>query len=246
MENIRDLTLAELVNRDSGVAVVFDHYHLDFCCQGKRTLAEAVEAGGLNLETIIREVENRLSHPVDEVSDRYESMSPERLVELIEQRHHEPTRETIPVITARMQKVAGKHGTRHPELQEMALVWEALADELTAHMEKEELVLFPYLRRLAESNRTGLFHLLPVVPVLNRPVGRLEIEHRHAGSYLDELRALSLDYSPPEDACMNYQQLFRELEAFEVDLHKHVHLENNVLFPKGLELERKLLVEATR
>jgi len=107
-------------------------------------------------------------------------------------------------------------------------------------------VLFPYLRRLAESNRTGLFHLLPVVPVLNRPVGRLEIEHRHAGSYLDELRALSLDYSPPEDACMNYQQLFRELEAFEVDLHKHVHLENNVLFPKGLELERKLLVEATR
>ena len=240
MENIRTLTLADLVSRDTGVAAVFERYHLDYCCKGKRTLADAATSAGINLDELARLVESRLAHPVDEVADRYTAMPPDHLSDLIEQRHHNYVRDMIPTISAHITKVAEKHGVRHPELNDMAAVWKRLANELTAHMEKEEVVLFPYIRRMTEVKRNGRYHLLPVVPVLQKPVRTLEREHERTGYLLEELRNLSLDFSPPEDACATYQLTFRELEAFEADLHRHIHLENNILFPRARTLEQSL------
>ena len=240
MENIRTLTLADLVNRDTGVATVFERYHLDYCCKGKRTLADAATSAGIDLDELARLVESRLAHPVDEVADRFSVMPPDHLSDLIEQRHHGYVRDMIPTITAHITKVAAKHGARHPELNEMAAVWRQLAEELTAHMEKEEVVLFPYIRRMVEVKRNGRYHLLPVVPVLNRPMRKLERDHARTGALLDELRDLSLDFAPPEDACATYELTFRELAAFEADLHRHIHLENNILFPRAGALEQSL------
>jgi regulator of cell morphogenesis and NO signaling len=240
MENIRTLTLADLVTRDAGIAAVFEHYHLDYCCKGKRTLADAATTAGLDLDELTKQVESRLAHPVDEVADHYVPTAPDDLADHIEQHHHRYVRDMIPAITAHMTKVAAKHGERHPELTAMAAVWHRLADELTAHMEKEEVVLFPYIRRMMEVRRNGRYHLLPVVPVLQKPVRTLEREHEMTGYLLEELRNLSLDFSPPEDACTTYQLTFRELEAFEENLHQHIHLENNILFPRARTLEQSL------
>jgi regulator of cell morphogenesis and NO signaling len=240
MDNIRNLTLADLVSRDTGVAAVFERYHLDYCCKGKRTLADAATSAGLDLDELARQVESRLAHPVDEVADRFTAMAPDQLADLIEQRHHRYVRDMIPTITAHMTKVAAKHGKRHPELNSMAAIWQRLANELTAHMEKEEVVFFPYIRRMMDVKRNGRYHLLPVVPVLTRPVRSLERDHERTGTLLDELRNLSLDFAPPEDACMTYQLTFRELAAFETDLHRHIHLENNILFPQARTLEQRL------
>jgi regulator of cell morphogenesis and NO signaling len=240
MEDIRTQTLADLVTRETGVASVFERYHLDYCCKGKRTLADAATSAGLDLDELARQVESRLSHPVDEVADRFSAMPLDHLADLIEQRHHRYVRDMIPTITTHLAKVSAKHGKRHPELNEMAAIWQRLAGELTAHLEKEEVVLFPYIRRMVEVRRNGRYHLLPVVPVLNKPVRTLERDHERTGLLLDELRDHSLDFAPPEDACMTYQLTFKELEAFETDLHRHLHLENNILFPRARTLEQSL------
>jgi len=156
-----------------------------------------------------------------------------RLIDYIVTTHHTYVRTALPVITRYLAKLVDVHGQRHPELERAAAAFSLLSSDLTFHMLKEEHVLFPYLREL------GAGHTLssPFGSVEN-PISMMEREHRQAGDELRVIRELTNGYTPPDDGCTTYRVCFAELAAFERDLHRHVHLENNVLFPKAIELER--------
>jgi regulator of cell morphogenesis and NO signaling len=149
-------------------------------------------------------------------------------------------REHTPVIAAYLDKLVSRHGERHPELAQVRAIFTSLAEEMAAHMMKEENILFPFIELLAVSSRKG--GRLPAGPfgtVLN-PVRMMEEDHREAGEMLAQLRTLTNGYTPPDDGCTTYRLCFKELADFEADLHRHIHLENSVLFPQAVDVERRL------
>jgi regulator of cell morphogenesis and NO signaling len=147
----------------------------------------------------------------------------------------------IPMLTAHTQKVAEKHGENNTNLVRIAKLWQEVAAELTQHMFKEENILFPYIKRLMNAERQGDKIFMPRQAFISNPIRVMELEHDRAGELLKEIRALSDDYTPPLTACTTYRLSFNELREFEEDLHRHIHLENNLLFPKAIALEGSLL-----
>ena len=140
---------------------------------------------------------------------------------------------------AHTRKVAEVHGDHHPEVREIAQRFDLVVADLTAHMAKEERMLFPYISRLSAAARGGELPVAPFGTIAN-PIGMMEIEHKNAGDHLAAIRTLSAGFVPPSDACTTFKVTYQELQAFEADLHRHVHLENNILFPRALDLEREL------
>ncbi|RMH76286.1 MAG: iron-sulfur cluster repair di-iron protein, partial [Calditrichaeota bacterium] len=149
-------------------------------------------------------------------------------------------RESIPLLREYTAKVARVHGDAHPEMVEIARCFEELAQEMEQHMMKEEQVLFPYIKQMVVAEKQG--RLLPPPPfgTVQNPIRMMEMEHDRAGELMKQIRKLSRDFSPPEDACNTYRVTYHKLEEFEADLHQHVHLENNILFPGAIALEEKL------
>jgi regulator of cell morphogenesis and NO signaling len=164
------------------------------------------------------------------------------LIQHILDRYHAPLRQDLPQLSRMSQKVADVHGGRHPELKRMAEVYSALRAELEPHLRKEEQVLFPFLATLegADAGRH------PLMGAAEHPIGAMQMEHENAGAALEKLRQLSGGYRLPEDACNTWRGLYHGLEQLERDLHEHIHLENNALFPHALEIERALLQGAGR
>jgi regulator of cell morphogenesis and NO signaling len=147
----------------------------------------------------------------------------------------------LPVIFAHSQKVSEVHGKNHPEVIEIAKLFEAVHDELSSHLMKEEKMLFPVILHLAELEKTGSKMEVSPFGSIENPINVMEREHVEAGEGLYKIRELSSNYNPPEDACTTYKVLYQELDEFENDLHTHIHLENNILFPQAIELEKKLM-----
>lgn len=241
MKNLQTLTLAELVNSDTSAAVFFERYQLDFCCNGKRTLEEACTEKGLNVEQISKELRDQLSTASDRQGQTFDRMSLTELSGHIEDQHHAYVRQMIPVLIGHTKKVADRHGGNNPNLVVIADLWAALAQELTQHMYKEENILFPYVRRLEEADKTRRADLLPQKAFISHPIQVMELEHDKAGEITKKIRELSNQFTPPLMACTTYRLSFRELKEFEADLHQHIHLENNILFPKAIRLEEQLL-----
>ena len=230
-------TIGEIVAQDYRAASIFKRHGIDFCCGGKRSVADACIEKGLDLTTIEQEL-SELNRQPSPLQMSYQDWSADFLTDYIVNRHHAYVRKTIPEITAYAEKVAKVHGKRHPETVEMFYNWKALAGELEPHLMKEENILFPYIKKLAKAEENQ--PLRPPFGTVQNPVHMMEIEHDDAGELMRTIRTLSSDFTPPEDACTTYRVLFSLLEAFEGDLHEHIHLENNVLFPKAIELEAKL------
>lgn len=229
-------TLADIVKNDFRSAAVLSEYKLDFCCKGGRTMKEACETRGINpIEVLARIEEVCLSSVVEE---NYNNQNLEELTQHIVEKHHEFVRRTAPVITAHLNKVARVHGQNHPEVVSVAHLFEKIKTDLEDHLIKEELVLFPYIRSLAADGTPP--HHYPFNSVA-MPVRNMMTEHEMAGEDMEEIRLLTGDYVPPEDACTTYRIAYKELEEFEADLHKHVHLENNILFPRAVELEKQYI-----
>jgi regulator of cell morphogenesis and NO signaling len=159
------------------------------------------------------------------------------LVAHIQGTHHVYTREAIARIPRLIEKVVAAHGANHPELRRIETVFAGLAQELAMHMMKEEMVLFPHVVRMEEASLAGEPALPPPFGTVRNPVRMMEHEHDSAGAALRELRSLSSDYSAPADGCLTYRTLYGAMAEFEADLHQHIHLENNVLFPRAVELE---------
>ena len=230
-----DTSVREIVAEDFRTAAVFERFGIDFCCGGQRTLREACRERKVNPADVLREVSAACERR-DQASPRFADWPPDALITYIVAQHHAYVRRALPVIVRHTRKVVASHGEAHPELNKIALIFEKVAEEMTSHMAKEEGVLFPYISKLAAS--VGLGEPIPAAPfgTIEQPIAVMEYEHDEAGRAMELIRELSRNYSLPAGACNTYAACFQELEEFERDLHVHVHLENNVLFPKARAL----------
>jgi regulator of cell morphogenesis and NO signaling len=219
---------------------VFEKLGIDFCCGGKRPLTEACNATGVALTDVVDQLEQAEQAIREGREAAAKNWSPSPMGEIINQiltRHHAYVREESPRIQQLLDKVSSKHGENHPELLQVRELFSALIGELMVHLMKEEQILFPYILRMEESQISGE----PLPPscfgTVRNPIQMMCMEHDSAGEILKQIHQQSNDLKPPADACMSYQAVYRDLLAFEADLHQHIHLENNVLFPKALAME---------
>jgi regulator of cell morphogenesis and NO signaling len=237
MSAIAEKTVRELALENSSATRIFEKLGIDYCCGGNKPLEEACQEAGLSFEEVQRELDSaqQQSQPVSRDWQR-ESLS--ELIAHINATHHKFVRTEITRLGPLFEKVCGVHGKNHPELLHIHALFRGLAQELTSHMMKEEMVLFPAVVRMEEAVTEGE----PILPApfgsFANPVAMMEYEHDSAGDALRAIRAGSNGYVAPEGACASYQALYRALAEFEADLHQHIHLENNILFPRALQMER--------
>ena len=225
--------LKDIVRRDFRAAAILDRHRLDYCCGGSVSLGEGCQQRGVNVDQVIGELD-----ALNPSSREPSADDPIALIGHIVNRHHAYVRESLPIIQQHLAKVVAAHGARHAELALIQLQFSGIADELLQHLIKEEQVLFPYIESLARAVQGGP-HPPDIFGTVQNPIRMMEIEHQEAGDGMAAIGELSGQYEVPEDACATYRLLFEELDAFERDLHTHVHLENNVLFPAAIELEGK-------
>jgi len=228
MTNLAEQTLAAIVTGNHQAVPVLEKYHLDFCCKGKRTLAEACTEKGLTIETLLKELEGADTPAKNHLP--FTEMTAEQLIGYILIHHHFYVKQSMPTIEAHLEKVASKHGERFPYMKKVFQLFSAIKEEMTIHMQKEEMVLFPRIKEI-EHVFSNEQKIKLAGGYINAPVSMMEMEHEHAGEMLYEIRQLTGNYTPPEDACTTFKVSLAELKEFEEDLHRHVHLENNVLFP---------------
>ena len=233
MNVLASKTLAQIVTNNHKAASIFEKHHLDFCCKGKRTLEQACSESDIKIEEVIEQLEK-----VGETNGsktNYNELSLAQLSEHIVSTHHNYVKNEMPALHGYLQKVASKHGDRHPEMNKVFQIFVAVKEEMEFHMQKEEMVLFPRIKDIENQIQEGKKVVINS-SYLQSPINMMEQEHDHAGSMLAEIRNLTNNYTPPADACTTYQLSFASLQAFELDLHHHVHLENNILFPKALKM----------
>ncbi len=233
-------TIGELVAKDFRKAQVFKKYGIDFCCGGKKSISQVCEEKGLDPEVVEREL-NALPEAKAVAQNDFDSWDLSFLADYIVNIHHKYVRENIPALYEYTSKIARVHGANHPELLQVAKHFTNVANELESHMPKEERVLFPFIKQLNEAKQKGEKLERPAFGSIQNPINMMEMEHEAAGGELEAIRALTNDFTLPEDACATYQVAFAKLQEFEEDLHRHIHLENNILFPKALELEKEVL-----
>jgi len=240
-ENITDLTLSEIVTNNYKSAAIFEKYGIDFCCHGKISISEACEKRGVNAEEVLSQLEKLNENISGKKEEQYNQWGLDFLTDYIINVHHKYVRDMIPVISAHAEKVASKHGENHPEIIRIANNFSIVYKDLKQHMMKEEQLLFPYIKYLVEvKNKSGKPEQ-PFFGTIKNPIQMMEAEHESAGNLLFEIGRISSGYTPPADACNTFKVFYQELKEFEEDLHKHVHLENNILFPRSIELESKLI-----
>lgn len=227
--------LGDLVTQAPGRIPVLESFGLDYCCGGQRSLAEACEQAGVDVIAVSAAIAE--SDAVgDDSSVDWASLGLRDLTDHIEETHHTYMHSALPNVTALVNKVAEVHGPNHPELLEVREVYGELLAEISDHLMKEEQVLFPLCRELAEATEARAFHCGSV----GNPIRVMNYEHDSAGELLARLRQLTGDYTPPADACTSYQAMLAGLAELEGDLHLHIHKENNLLFPMALQREAEL------
>jgi regulator of cell morphogenesis and NO signaling len=233
-----DSSVSEIVADDFRAAAVFERFGIDFCCGGRRTLREACRDRKLDPLDVLVEVGVACERR-DPSTPRFADWPADALITYIVDHHHNYVRRVLPAIVAHTRKVASSHGAARPELQEIAEIFAEVAEEMNAHMAKEERVLFPHINKLAAARRLGA--PVPAGPFgsIENPIAAMEHEHDDAGQAMARIRELSRNYMLPDGACTTYATCLLELEEFERDLHLHVHLENNVLFPKARTLAQE-------
>ena len=227
--------VATLVTEDYRTADVFRRYGMDFCCGGKKPIAEVCEKKGIDPNEVVKELEHVMVQPAAGMP-RFRDWSAELLIDYIKQNHHTYVRSAIPRIAQWINKVAQRHGHDRPENIEIAKLFEELAGAMMTHLEKEENEQFPLVEAVLEKHKNNEAPDEKQREDLKRLHRELESEHEHAGDTMAKIAELSNQFTPPEWACPTYQLAYKELQDFEQDLHQHVHLENNLLFPKATQL----------
>ena len=220
---------------------LFEKLRIDYCCGGHRPLAEACASAGVDVGEVM-EMLAGATQSEDAAAPDFQNASLPELITHILETHHVFTKSEMERLQSLTDKVIGAHGANHPELLHLRELWQALCADLKPHMFKEEQILFPYMIALAQAaDHKWAAPFAPFGTVKN-PIRMMMMEHDTAGEILRELRALTSDYKAPADACISYQTLYQALENFERDLHQHIHLENNILFPKAADMESTLNV----
>ena len=238
MNMITEKTIRELALENAGATRVFEELGIDYCCGGNRTLTQACCAASISIDRVLESLEAaQHSSPAGPKNRDWQAAPLDGLVSHITNTHHKHTREEITRLAPLFAKVCSVHGANHPELFELRDIFAGLSQELTAHLMKEEMVLFPYIIRMEEAVTEKSPILPPPFGTVRNPVSMMVHEHDSAGSALRALREISHGYAAPPDACVSFQTLYKALGDFESDLHQHIHLENNILFPRAIEME---------
>ena len=232
-------TVGKLVAEDYRKAKVFKKFGIDFCCGGAVSIEKACSVYGADMDKVVSELEaldlNDLNPDVD-----YNNWPLERLLNHIIDEHHSYVREAIPVVSQFVNRVKTVHGENKPNVAEIADIFNVVAEELLSHLEKEEQILFPYFRHLLEvENGTELNQ--PHFGTAKNPINVMMTEHDDAGDAMMKIEELTKNYTPPKGACATHQVSYSYLKEFFEDLIQHVHLENNILFPKMIALENRLV-----
>ncbi len=227
--------VGDIVRSHFQTVKIFDNYQIDFCCGGKQSIREACEKQSLDPNEVIEKLEAAIKTPAD--APEFDKMPLGELIQYILENHHSYVREQIPMISKFLVKIEEVHGNKHPEIKMINFHYNESVKQLTAHMEKEETVLFPFIEKLVMLKSGEL------TPSWNKisaeeTISSLIQEHENEGARFEEISRLTLSYQPPQGACNTFRAAYQNLQAFEKDLHRHVHLENNILFPKAIQLEQ--------
>ncbi|MGB8705302.1 MAG: iron-sulfur cluster repair di-iron protein [Gillisia sp.] len=238
MKNILEKTIGQIVAEDYRTAQVFKNHKIDFCCSGNRSLEKACSKKNLDLQQLVKEIQAVSEDSTPQKMD-FKAWPLDLLAEYIEKTHHRYVEERIPIIKPDLEKLCRVHGHNHPELLEITKLFNSSAGELAAHMKKEELVLFPAIKKMVKARESGKPLEKPGFGTVKNPIQMMMAEHTVEGERFQKIDELSDHYTPPADACNTYRVTFSLLQDFENDLHRHIHLENNILFPKAAELEKQ-------
>ena len=231
-------TLGEIVKKDLRNAEVFKRLGLDFCCGGKKSLEKACKEKGLDMQQVKAELEKACKVSSALPSHDFNSWSITFLTDYIVNVHHAYVNQNMPMLQDLSNKVSEHHGKTHHELWEINNKVEEMINELKVHMKKEEQILFPYIKQLESSKINGQVPPHSFGTII-QPISVMENDHDIVGKLAEDIRALTDNYTLPQNACNSYALLFKKLEDFENDLHLHIHLENNILFPKAIEMEKR-------
>jgi regulator of cell morphogenesis and NO signaling len=237
MENLKNKTIGSFVAEDFRTAAVFSKYKIDFCCKGNRTVTEVCEKQNIDaddlLQNVLQVVQSENSGSID-----FNSWPLDLLADFIEKTHHRYVEEKMNVLLPFLDKLCKVHGANHPELFKINELFIGCAGELSQHMKKEELILFPFVKRMVKTKESDGVLSQPSFGTVSNPIAMMMHEHDNEGERFREIAELTNNYTPPADACTTYRVTFAMLKEFEADLHKHIHLENNILFPKAVTLEK--------
>ncbi|MFL1011051.1 iron-sulfur cluster repair di-iron protein [Flavisericum labens] len=238
LSNNAQKQIGQYVADDYRTAAIFSKYGIDFCCKGNRTIEEVCTKKNIDANQLLGELETLLNSKTNQSID-YNSWPMDLLVDYIEKKHHRYVEEKIPVLRQFLDKLCRVHGERHRELFEINELFIASAKELSAHMKKEELILFPFVKKMASavSSQSGVEE--PYFGTVENPIAMMMQEHDNEGERFRKIAELTNNYNPPADACNTYRVTYAMLDEFEKDLHLHIHLENNILFPKAVKLEQQ-------
>ena len=228
---MKDKTVGEIVSDDIRTANVFKKYGLDFCCGGGEKLKIACSDKNINIDDLMADLKVAIKD--EKLLMDFQKMPLDKLVDYIFQKHHTFIYENARPTAEFIQKVASVHGANYPETIEISTLYMSLMDELHSHMMKEERILFPYIKQLVQQPvNNGAF--------INGPISVMMTEHDQAGTILKKMNSLSNNYQAPSDGCNTFKAAYASIKSMEEDIYLHIHLENNILFPKALELEEKL------
>ena len=236
-------TVRELAVEIPNATRVFEQFGIDYCCGGKRSLNEACTAANLPIAEVTKAL-SAAAKTSGSGDGHLQSGSLAELIDHIVKTHHKFTREESARLKKLLDKVCSVHGKNHPELQDIRETFFGLEQELMLHLMKEENVLFPYIVRTEEASFQNDQPLPAPFGTVQNPVRMMMQEHDGAGEALRHIRQASRDFTAPDDACISYQTLYQALAGFEADLHQHIHLENNILFPRAIEMEERTAAAA--
>jgi regulator of cell morphogenesis and NO signaling len=229
-------TVRDIAVEHPNATRVFEKLGIDYCCGGGKSLADACSAARLSADEVVRALESELAARADAAAD-WSNGELASLAQHIINKHHNYVRNELPRLEQLMAKVASVHGARHAELLDIQKELHQLGGELMTHMMKEEHILFPYIAEMEQTVQSGRRLRPPMFGTVRNPVQMMIMEHDAAGDEMRRMRQASSGYTAPADACISYQTLYRALQEFEADLHQHIHLENNILFPRAVGME---------
>jgi len=233
-------TIGEMVVNDYRKAQVFKKFGIDFCCGGKKTLDEVCNRKGLDIEIVKAEL-GQVQNQEQGTPMAFDKWDLGFLSDYIVNTHHNYVKESVPFISELANKVARVHGDRHPEVIEVARIFSKVAADFMLHLAKEEKILFPFIKELVHASASHTSITSAAFETVSTPTQMMETEHEQAGEDMAAIREATNNYELPADACTSYTILYKKLEEFENDLFIHVHLENNILFPKAIKLEKELV-----
>ncbi len=242
MTLLKTKSIGSFVAEDYRTASVFQKHKIDFCCKGGKTIEEVCENKNIPVDQLLNELKNTLKIK-DNLSIDFKTWPLDLLIDYIIKKHHSYIKQTAPVLIQYLDKLCKVHGPNHPELFKIGEEFTSSAEELMMHMKKEEQILFPFILKIVAARKTNTELAQAGFGTVMNPIKMMMHEHEIEGDRFVKITELSDNYTPPVDACTTYKVAFSLLKEFENDLHLHIHLENNILFPKAIEMEAQFAAE---